>query len=78
MVSRVSSTGLFAGTGLTAGMEIVMVNDVLCDGLRQVSQAMQQAPPGRLTVHVIAPADEEAPAVGAAAAQVCLHSGSFG
>lgn len=68
VVSRVSRTGLFAGTGLTTGMEIVMVNDVLCDGLGQVSRAMQQAPPGRLAVHVIAPADEEAPAVVAAAA----------
>ena len=65
VVSRVSPTGLFAGTGLTTGMEIVMVNDVLCDGLSQISRAMQQAPPGRLTVHVIAPADEEAPAAAA-------------
>ena len=67
LVSRVSRSGLFGGTALTVGMEIVTVNDVVMGSsssssgnsgsgneLQEVSQALLKAPPGLLTIQVIA------------------------
>ena len=53
LVARVSRSGLFGTTALRAGMEIVMVNDTLCEGLNVVSRALQRAPAGPLTLQVI-------------------------
>lgn len=58
-VTRISRTGLFAGTPLKAGHEIVMVNSIPCDGLklRDISQIMIETD-GRLTVHAISAVED--------------------
>eukprot|EP00977_Amphora_coffeiformis_P018147 scaffold6233_cov129-Amphora_coffeaeformis.AAC.3 len=53
VVARVSRSGLFGKTPLRVGMEIVMVNDILCEGLQEVSRALKRAAAGTLTLHVI-------------------------
>lgn len=53
-VTRVSPTGVFAGSELKAGCEILMVNSIPCDGLRlkDVSKIMVESE-GIMTVHAL-------------------------